>query len=51
MAAWAAVAVKKPWFQTNDTPGYDNCTTVKAFAAAHRNFGGPICSNGSSIIP
>ena len=46
-AQWQALQVAHPYFQTNDTPNYTNCTTTKAFAAAHGNFGGPICYNGS----
>merc|ERR550525_2338288 len=34
-------------YQTNDIPGFDNCTTIQAYVLAHRGFGGPLCYNGS----
>ena len=46
-SAWLAAQAKAPYFQTNDVPGYPNCTTVAAFVQKHRGFGGPICYNGS----
>ena len=30
-SAWLAAQAKAPYFQTNDVPGYPNCTTVAAF--------------------
>lgn len=45
--AWDAEEAAVPYFQTNDTPEFTNCTTAKHYAATHRNFGGPICYNGS----
>ena len=46
-ARWAAAIAAAPYFQTSEVPGYENCTTAGAFAAAHSNFGGPVCYNGS----
>eukprot|EP00911_Craspedida_sp_UC1_P001002 UC1_evm1s750 len=40
-AAYQKALTEKPPFQTNDTPGYKNCTSAKAYAAAHGNLGGP----------
>ena len=34
-------------FQTDSTPGYDNCTDLASYLKAHRGFGGPLCYNGS----
>jgi Na+-translocating ferredoxin:NAD+ oxidoreductase RnfD subunit len=41
------VPPQAPYFQTNDVPGFANCTSVAAFVEAHQGFGGPICYNGS----
>lgn len=42
-ASWLKSMQERPYFQTDDTPGYTNCTTVAAYVAAHRGFGGPVC--------
>jgi hypothetical protein len=44
--AWDAEEAALPYYQTNDTPNFTNCTTAAHFAATHRNFGGPICYSG-----
>ena len=41
-------------YQTNDTPGYNNCTTSNAWAKAHEGFLGPPCvlgSNDTRVVP
>ena len=30
-------------FQTNEIPGYTNCTTVEEYTSSHHGFGGPLC--------
>ena len=35
-------------YQTNDTPGYNNCVDEKAWSNAHRNFLGPPCTKGNA---
>jgi arylsulfatase A-like enzyme len=34
-------------YQTNESPGYNNCVTDKVYAAAHQNFLGPVCQKGT----
>lgn len=38
----------KTAFQTNDTPGYSNCTTEEAYAKAHKGYAGPPCTKGNA---
>jgi len=35
-------------YQTNESPGYNNCIDDDTYAKAHNNFLGPICSKGNS---
>ena len=35
-------------YQTNETPGYDTCVTNAAWAQAHHNFVGPLCTKSNS---
>jgi arylsulfatase A-like enzyme len=46
-AQWQALQLAQPYYQTNDTPNFTNCTHSGLFAAAHSGFGGPVCYNGS----
>ena len=45
--AWDAEEAAVPYFQTNDTPEFTNCTTPAHYAMTHQNFGGPVCYNGT----
>jgi len=50
-AAWQADQVTKPYYQTNDTPGYTNCININLYVQKHSNFGGPICYCDNCSIP
>ena len=34
-------------YQTNDTPGWENCENPSAYIAEHKGFCGPICTKGT----
>ena len=38
-------------YQTNETPGYNTCVSNNAWAQAHHNFLGPLCTKSNSTSP